>query len=71
MLGPEGAPLGIKPLPEALQLARELELDLVEIAPMANPPVCKILDYPKYLYELKQKDKEARKKSVAISIKEM
>ena len=38
---------------------------------MANPPVCKILDYPKYLYELKQKDKEARKKSVAISIKEM
>ena len=38
---------------------------------MANPPVCKILDYPKYLYELKQKDKEARKKSIAISIKEM
>jgi translation initiation factor IF-3 len=54
-----------------LQTARELELDLVEIAPMANPPVCKILDYPKYLYELKQKDKEARKKSIAISIKEM
>ena len=63
--------MGIKPLPEALQTARELELDLVEIAPMANPPVCKILDYPKYLYELKQKDKEARKKSIAISIKEM
>ena len=38
---------------------------------MANPPVCKILDYPKYLYELKQRDKEARKKSIAISIKEM
>jgi translation initiation factor IF-3 len=71
LLGPDGAPLGIKPLPEALQTARELELDLVEIAPMANPPVCKILDYPKYLYELKQKDKEARKKSIAISIKEM
>lgn len=63
--------MGIKPLPEALSLARELELDLVEIAPLANPPVCKILDYPKYLYELKQRDKESRKKSTAVVIKEM
>ena len=48
-----------------------MELDLVEIAPMANPPVCKILNYPKYLYELKQRDKEARKKATNIVIKEM
>lgn len=63
--------MGIKPLPEALQLAREAELDLVEIAPMANPPVCKILDYSKWVYEQRQRDKESRKKSQAVVIKEM
>ena len=58
-------------MPEALSLAREQDFDLVEIAPTANPPVCKILDYPKFLYELKQRDKESRKKATTISIKEM
>lgn len=58
-------------MPEALQLARDAELDLVEIAPLANPPVCKILNYAKYLYELKQRDKESRKRASNISIKEM
>ena len=52
-------------------MAREAELDLVEIAPQANPPVCKILDYGKYRYELAQRDKESRKKSTNIVIKEM
>lgn len=71
MIAADGAQLGIKPLPEALQLAREAELDLVEIAPMANPPVCKILDYSKWVYEQRQRDKESRKKSQAVVIKEM
>ena len=71
MISPTGEQLGIKSLPDALSLAREQELDLVEIAPMANPPVCKILNYSKYLYELKQRDKEARKKATNIVIKEM
>ena len=71
MIATDGAQLGIKPLPEALALARDAELDLVEIAPQANPPVCKILDYGKYRYELAQRDKESRKKSTNIVIKEM
>ena len=71
MISPTGEQLGIKSLPDALGLAREQELDLVEIAPMAVPPVCKILNYSKYLYELKQRDKEARKKATNIVIKEM
>ncbi len=58
-------------MPEALQLAREADLDLVEIAPTANPPVCKILNYGKFRYELAQKDKESRKKTVNVSVKEM
>ena len=58
-------------MPEALALAREAELDLVEIAPQANPPVCKILDYGKYRYELAQREKESRKKSTNVVIKEM
>jgi translation initiation factor IF-3 len=58
-------------LPEALSLARQLELDLVEIAPMASPPVAKILDYGKYRYELAQRDKESRRKAQTIAIKEM
>ena len=63
--------MGIKPLPEALTLARELDLDLVEVAPMANPPVCKILDYGKWKYEAAQRDKESRRKASNVSIKEM
>ena len=58
-------------LPEALNLAREAELDLVLIAPMANPPVAKIMDYGKWRYEEAQKAKESRRKSTNISIKEM
>jgi translation initiation factor IF-3 len=63
--------LGVKPLPEALQLARSLDLDLVEVAPMANPPVCRIMDYGKFRYEESQKAKESRKKTVHVSIKEV
>ena len=70
-MSPDGTQLGIKPLPEALHMARELDLDLVEVAPQANPPVCKILDYGKWKYEAAQRDKESRRKTSNISIKEM
>src|SRR5207247_3494665 len=59
LVDPDGRQLGIKPLPEALHIAREADLDLVEVAPMANPPVCKILDYGKWKYEAAQRDKES------------
>ena len=72
LIGPDGSQLGIKTVPEALRLARELDLDLVEVAPMANPPVCRIMDYGKFRYEESQKAKEARrKKSIHVSIKEV
>ena len=67
----DGQQVGIKPLPEALQLAREQDLDLVEVAPMANPPVCRIMDYGKFKYEESQKAKESRRKASNVSIKEM
>jgi translation initiation factor IF-3 len=71
LIGPTGDQLGIKPVPEALRMARGLELDLVEVAPNANPPVCRIMDYGKFKYEEGQKAKEARKKSTNVSVKEV
>ena len=71
LVGHDGAQLGIKPLPEALHIAREADLDLVEVAPLANPPVCKILDYGKWKYEAAQRDKESRRKGASSQIKEM
>ena len=58
-------------MPEALDIARELDLDLVEVAAEANPPVCRIMDYGKFKYESSQRAKESRKKASAISLKEM
>jgi translation initiation factor IF-3 len=63
--------LGIKPVPDALRMARGLDLDLVEVAPMANPPVCRIMDYGKFRYEEAQKAKESRRKSSNVSVKEV
>jgi len=71
LIGPEGNQLGIKPLPEALNMARTLDLDLVEVADKANPPVCRIMDYGKYRYEAAQKAKESRRKSTNVVVKEM
>lgn len=58
-------------MPEALSMARQLDLDLVEVAPLANPPVCRIMDYGKFRYEESQKAKESRKKTIHVSIKEV
>jgi translation initiation factor IF-3 len=71
VVGPDGSQVGIKALPEALALARELELDLVEVADKATPPVVRIMDYGKYKYEAAQKVKESRKHASATALKEM
>jgi translation initiation factor IF-3 len=71
LVAPDGEQIGIKPLPEALAMARELELDLVEVADKANPPVCRIMDYGKYKYEAAQRAKESRRKSTNVVVKEM
>ena len=63
--------LGIKPLPEALAIAKELDLDLVEVAPMANPPVCRIMDFGKYKYEQAKRERTAHKKSKTSGLKGM
>jgi translation initiation factor IF-3 len=68
---PDGGQLGIRPLPEALALARQLDLDLVEVAPMANPPVCKIMDFGKFKFDAAQRAKESRRKTTSVAIKEM
>ncbi|HWD56075.1 MAG TPA: translation initiation factor IF-3 [Acidimicrobiales bacterium] len=71
LVDPDGAQLGIKPLPEALAIAKELDLDLVEVAPMANPPVCRIMDFGKFKFDEAQRAKESRRKTVHVGIKEM
>jgi translation initiation factor IF-3 len=68
---PDGVQLGIKTLPEALAIAKELDLDLVEVAPMANPPVCRIMDFGKFKFDEAQRAKESRRKTVHVGIKEM
>jgi translation initiation factor IF-3 len=70
-VGPDGQQIGIKPLPEALAIARAQDLDLVEVAAQANPPVCRVMDYGKYKYEAAQKAKESRRKTTNVVIKEM
>ncbi|WP_198471652.1 translation initiation factor IF-3 [Acetomicrobium sp. S15 = DSM 107314] len=67
----EGKKLGVMTAPEALRIAEERGLDLVEVAPLADPPVCRIMDYGKYKYKLQKRDKEARKKQKVQSLKEM
>lgn len=71
LIGPDGEQIGIVPLREALQKAQEFNLDLVNIAPQATPPVCRIMDYGKYRFEQSKKEKEARKKQKVINIKEV
>ena len=71
LIGENGEQLGIMSAREAMKLAEEAELDLVKIAPTAKPPVCKIIDYGKYRYELARKEKEAKKKQKTIEVKEV
>jgi len=71
LIGEEGEQLGVVPLSEALKSSEEAGLDLVLIAPNAQPPVCKIIDYGKFRYEAARKDKEAKKKQKTIELKEV
>jgi translation initiation factor IF-3 len=71
LIGADGSQIGIVPLQQAQDMAREKDLDLVEISPTANPPVCKIMDYGKYVFQQKKKSGEAKKKQKVIVVKEV
>jgi translation initiation factor IF-3 len=71
VVSPEGEQLGILPIAQALEVARQRDLDLVEVAPEAAPPVCRIMDFGKYKYMQARRQKEARKKQTIIQVKEV
>jgi len=71
LIGADGAQIGVVPIAQAQEFAREKDLDLVEISPTANPPVCKIMDYGKYVFQQKKKQGEAKKKQKVIVVKEV
>ena len=71
VIGADGSQLGIIPIEKALQLAAEAQLDLVEVAPNAEPPVCKIMDYGKFKYQQNKRSQEAKKKASVIQVKEV
>jgi translation initiation factor IF-3 len=71
LIGENGEQLGIMSAKDAYKMAQDAELDLVKIAPNAKPPVCKIIDYGKYRYELARKEKDAKKKQKVIEVKEV
>ncbi|HET8740334.1 MAG TPA: translation initiation factor IF-3 [Acidimicrobiia bacterium] len=71
VVAPDGEQIGVKKLNEALWLAEQLDLDLVEVAPNAKPPVCRLMDYGRYKYEQSVKEREARKKQTRTTVKEL
>ena len=71
VIGDDGEPIGTLPTGEALDMARDQDLDLVEVAPTANPPVCRIMDYGKHKYKASKKAHEAKKKQKVIHVKEV
>ncbi len=71
VIGEDGEQIGIMSAKDAMKLAKEANLDLVKIAPQAKPPVCKIIDYGKYKYEMVRREKEARKKQKTVEVKEV
>ena len=71
LIGPNGENLGVVPTNEAMRIARDAEKDLVEVAAAANPPVCRVMDFGKFLYERTKKEREAKKAQTKIEIKEI
>ncbi len=71
LIGPKGDNLGVVPIQEALRIARDAELDLVEVAAGATPPVCRVMDFGKFLYERAKKEREAKKAQTKIEVKEI
>jgi translation initiation factor IF-3 len=71
LIGPNGENIGVVSIDEAQRVARDAELDLVEVAPAADPPVCRVMDFGKFIYERTKKEREARKAQTKIEIKEI
>jgi len=71
LIDAEGNNIGVVPTSEAMEIARQAELDLVEVAPNADPPVCRVMDYGKFLYEKTKKEREARKAQTKVEVKEI
>jgi translation initiation factor IF-3 len=71
LIGADGTNHGVVPIQEALQISQEANLDLVEVAPNADPPVCRVMDVGKYIYERKKKEREAKKAQSKVEIKEI
>ena len=71
LIDAEGINHGVVPIKKALEIARESELDLVEVAPNASPPVCRVMDYGKFLYEKTKREREARKSQAKVEVKEI
>lgn len=71
LIGPAGENIGVVPIERALRIARDAELDLVEVAPGSSPPVCRVMDFGKFLYERTKKEREARKAQTKIEVKEI
>jgi translation initiation factor IF-3 len=71
LIGPKGENIGVVTVEEAQRVAREAELDLVEVAPNSDPPVCRVMDFGKFIYERSKKEREARKAQTKVEIKEI
>ncbi|HEX9882743.1 MAG TPA: translation initiation factor IF-3, partial [Desulfobaccales bacterium] len=71
LIGPDGQQIGVLPIREALAFAAEAHLDLVEVAPQAAPPVCRVMDYGKFKYQQSKKQQEARRRQTTIQVKEI
>ena len=71
MIGADGGNVGVVPIKQALQIARDADLDLVEVSPGATPPVCRVMDFGKFIYERAKKEKEAKKAQTKIEVKEI
>ena len=71
LIGPDGDNVGVVPIEKALEMARNAELDLVEVSPNAKPPVCRVMDFGKFVYERAKKEREARKAQTKIEMKEI
>ena len=71
MIGPNGENIGVVSMKQALQIARDAELDVVEVSPNATPPVCRVMDFGKFIYERAKKEREAKKSQTKIEVKEI
>jgi len=71
LIGPDGGNVGVVPIQKALEIARDADLDLVEVSPNADPPVCRVMDFGKFIYERAKKDREAKRAQTKVEMKEI